>query len=179
VTVLDLTPGYVAAGEWLTARAGLSELVEFVCGDALAAPLPADHDVVLTQHSTMNIPDKPRLFARLRDALAPRGCYLFHEIVAGDGEVIWPVPWAASGATSFLQQGDVMQRDLEAAGFRLEHFEDVSAATVAWARSRPQGEPPPLGLHVLCGPEFRTLFANLTTNLADGRVRVVRGRARR
>ena len=65
VTVLDLTAEYCAVGETLTAWTNLEDQVSFVCGNALAMPFPdGTFDVVWTQHASMNIADKARLYGR-------------------------------------------------------------------------------------------------------------------
>src|SRR5207253_2066153 len=69
VTVLDLTGAFCRAGELLTARTGLSDRVSFRQGDALAMPFPdASFDAVWTQHSSMNIDDKQRLYGEIRSS---------------------------------------------------------------------------------------------------------------
>src|SRR4029434_8958293 len=74
VTVLDLTESYVRAGEVLTERLHLSDRVDHRVGDALALPFPAGaFDMVWTQNSGMNIPDKERLYAGFHRVLRPGG----------------------------------------------------------------------------------------------------------
>jgi ubiquinone/menaquinone biosynthesis C-methylase UbiE len=96
VTVLDLTPDFCRTGEILTRRLALDRLVRFRVGDALQPPFtPASFDVVWTQHSTMNIPDKPALYRHAHGLLRPGGRLAMHEIVAGPaGPPHFPVPWA-------------------------------------------------------------------------------------
>ena len=66
VTVVDLTESYVRAGAALTARLGLSDRVTHRTGDALALVVGADpFDIVWTQNSGMNVPEKELLYAGL------------------------------------------------------------------------------------------------------------------
>jgi ubiquinone/menaquinone biosynthesis C-methylase UbiE len=59
----------------LTARTGLSEHVRFQRGNALEMPFASESfDVVWTQHSSMNIADKARLYAEIRRVLRPSAC---------------------------------------------------------------------------------------------------------
>src|SRR5579859_3943374 len=92
-------------GELLTARTRLSDRVSFQQGNALDMPFPgARFDVVWTQHSSMNIADKARLYAEVRRVLRPAGRLAFHEIMAGPVQPIhFPVPWAHEPAISFLR----------------------------------------------------------------------------
>ncbi len=84
VAVVDLTEMYCQVGEMLTRRTGLGKQVTFQQGDALELPF-ADQsfDVVWSQHATMNIAEKARLFAELARVLRPGGRLAFHEIMAG------------------------------------------------------------------------------------------------
>src|SRR5689334_10536017 len=105
VTVLDLTEAFCEAGAALTALTGLSDRVSFSHGDALDLPFPdASFDVAWTQHATMNVEDKERLYAEAHRVLRPGGRLSFHEVMAGPVQPIhFPVPWAREPAMSFLR----------------------------------------------------------------------------
>jgi hypothetical protein len=73
---------------------------------------------------------------------------------AGEGELNFPVHWAASSPTSFVTWPQVYRRSLEAAGFQVckqrdrrafarEFFRQVAALAAE------DGAPPPLGGHLL------------------------------
>jgi ubiquinone/menaquinone biosynthesis C-methylase UbiE len=67
VTGIDLTPELCAVAADLTRRVGLDDRVEIRQGDALDLPFDdATFDVVWTQHVSMNIADKDRLFGEMR-----------------------------------------------------------------------------------------------------------------
>lgn len=78
VTALELQPELHAIGVDLTRRSGLADRVTHLCGDALVEPLPAaGFDAVVSFLAIVHIPDRPRLFARLAQALRPGGgCYV-------------------------------------------------------------------------------------------------------
>ena len=63
---------------------------------------------------------------------------------------------------------------IEAAGFVIERWEDGTAAATAWfsgmAERLEKSGPPPLGLHLVLGPDFGIMARNLARNLAEGRV---------
>ena len=105
VEVLDLTEEFCRAGEMLTARTGLADLVCFRQGNALKMPYPgAGFDVAWTQHSSMNIADKERLYAEIQRVLRPGGRLALHEILAGPVSPIhFPVPWARDPDLSHLR----------------------------------------------------------------------------
>ena len=97
VTVLDLTPAYCAVGERLTTWTQLTDRVSFVCGNALAMPFPdGSFDVVWTQHASMNIPDKPRLYSEVARVVRRGGRFALFDVLAGPHQPIhFPVPWAS------------------------------------------------------------------------------------
>ena len=67
VTGIDLSPSFIDAATWLTARCGLSDRVTFQVGDALHLPSQdAAFDAVLLQHVAMNIEDRGALYAEVR-----------------------------------------------------------------------------------------------------------------
>jgi ubiquinone/menaquinone biosynthesis C-methylase UbiE len=129
VTVVDLTESYVRAGAALTARLGLADRVTHRAGDALALDVGADaFDVVWTQNSGMNIADKQRLYAGFARLLRPGGLLAIQEPMAGPVQpVIFHVMWARDAAMSFLRPPGEMRAVIEAAGFRLRAWDDVTA----------------------------------------------------
>ena len=180
VTVLDLTEAYCRAGEELTAATGLAGKVSFRQGDAVAMPFPdGAFDLVWTQHSSMNIADKERLYGECRRVLRPGGRLAFHEIMAGATQPVhFPVPWARDPALSFLQPPGEIRAVLNGLGFDEVAWVDTTGSAAAWfrawaARRAEGGPPPPLGLHLLLGNVFPEMGANMLRNLEEGRVVMV------
>jgi SAM-dependent methyltransferase len=129
VTVVDPTESYVRTGEALTARLRLGDRVSHRLGDALALDVGAGaFDVVWTQNSGMNIADKERLYAGFARVLGPGGLLAMQEPMAGSVQpVIFPVMWAPDATTSFLRAPEEMRAVIEAAGFRVRAWDDVTA----------------------------------------------------
>lgn len=180
VTVLDLTEEYCRVGEELTRRTGLGGAVSFCHGDALAMPFAdARFDAVWTQHSSMNVDDKERLYAAIRRVLRPGGRLALHEIMAGAGGPLhFPVPWAREPAWSFLRPAEAIRALLRDLGFRELTWLDVTAPSLDWFRRRVAATQaavslPRLGLHLLLGEDFAAMFENQVRNLAEGRIVVV------
>ena len=96
VEVLDLTEDFCPAGAAFTTRTGLSDLVSFRRGSALEIPYPdAGFDAAWTQHSSMTIADKGRLYGEIHRVLRPGGRPALHEILAGPVSPIYLLaPWA-------------------------------------------------------------------------------------
>jgi SAM-dependent methyltransferase len=177
---VDLSPAYVTAATYLAERAGLTDRVSYQRADAVRLPFPAEHfDAAWTQHVAMNIADRPALYAEAFRVLRKGGRFAIYDVVQGEGgPPLFPVPWSRTPATSFLLTADAMQRALEAQGFQRITWADKTDASVRWfdeqqkARSL-EPTPSPLGLHVVMGPEFRTMAANLNLNVRERRVAIV------
>lgn len=129
VTVVDATESYVRAGAALTARVGLGHRVTHQLGDALALDVaPGALDVVWTQNSGMNIADKDRLYAGFARALRPGGRLATQEPMAGPIQpAIFPLMWARDASMNFLRPPNDMRAVIEAVGFRVRAWEDVTA----------------------------------------------------
>ena len=102
---IDLTPEYVAVAGSLTRRCGLSEKVTFAVGNGCALPVAgSSFDRATLIHVGMNIADKAAVFAEVARALKPGGLFGVYDLMlTGPGEVPYPMPWAQSRATSFLE----------------------------------------------------------------------------
>lgn len=175
VTGIDLTPEFVEAADTLSRAVGLADRTSFHCGSALDMPF-ADgaFDGALTLHVAMNIDDKAALYREVARVLKPGAVFGVYDILAGpgDGAFLFPVPWAAGPATSFLATPGEMRRLLGEAGFRIEHEEDRHAYALDFferQRARMAEGPPPIGLHTLMGAGFRERMGNVHANLQAGR----------
>lgn len=128
VTVIDLTESYVQAAQVLTERLDLGDRVTHQVGNALELPFEdGSFDAVWTQNSGMNLADKERLYAGFRRVLRPGGTLAFQEPMAGAVQPItFPVMWARDASGSFLRAPDAMRALIEAAGFRVRVWDDVT-----------------------------------------------------
>lgn len=178
VTVVDLTEEYCRVGEMLTARLGLSDQVRHQHANAMALPFPdASFDLVWTQHSTMNIEDKPSVYAEFQRVLRHDGRYASQEIMQGEATPIYfPVPWARDPSISFLQPPAAIRRLVEAAGFLSSHWVDETAKAREWYEKRIQSTAaglPALGIHLLLGEDMMAMSRNQIRNLNENRIAIV------
>ncbi|MDQ4012020.1 MAG: class I SAM-dependent methyltransferase [Actinomycetota bacterium] len=175
VTGLDLTMEYVQVAASLTRRVGLADLAQFRQGSATALPFPdGSFDRACMLHVGMNIADKAAVFAEVRRVLVPGGIFGIYDVMRiGPGEIAFPVPWAATSATSFLAEptyyrdllaktGLTVQAQRDRRDFALDFFREMSARTA-------QNGPPVLGLHIVMGPDAPLKIANMV----DGMKRAV------
>jgi len=177
VTGLDLTETYCHVARLLADRIGLGQLIVYRQGNALDMPFEnASFDIVWTQHTAMNIADKARLYAESWRVLKPGGLLAIYDIVAGEGEpLIFPVPWAREPSISFLVTSDELRELLGQAGFQVVSWRDTSEEGRSWFREVAEkmqkvGGTPPLGFHILLGPDFKTMARNQVRNLNENRI---------
>jgi SAM-dependent methyltransferase len=180
VTVLELTEEYVRLGEELTARAGLGDRVSFRQGSALDLPFQdCSFDRVLTQHVSMNIAHKEKVYAEAWRVLRAGGRLGIHEIVAGPIQPIHvPVPWARRLEYSFLRSQPELRSLLRDSGFAEEVWTDETGRARRWFADRLASLSSAdlegcVGVHLLLGDDFQPMFRNLVRNLEERRVQVV------
>ena len=184
VTGTDLTEEYCPTAAMLSSRIGLEHLVDYRQGDATNLPFAdASFDVVWTEHAAMNIPDKLRLYREMHRVLEPGGTLAIHDVLAGpSGAVLFPVPWARTPESSFLVTPDELRKLLDEAGFTVTDWSDTTEQARDWfvavaERIRKEGLPP-LGFHLLLGPDFQVMAQNQRRNLEEGRIALAQVLAR-
>jgi ubiquinone/menaquinone biosynthesis C-methylase UbiE len=175
VTGVDLTADFVRTAEALARRVGLCDRVSYHQGSALALPFaPGTFDGAYTMHVGMNIEDKPALFAEARRVLKRGGAFAVYDVMrVSEGELSFPVHWAAGPETSFVATPAEYRRALAGAGFEVCKERDRRAFAVEFfrqvvARAAEAGGPPPLGTHLLIGADAPQKLANVVRNLDQG-----------
>ena len=166
VTGIDLTPDFVSAANGLTRRCGLADRADFRQANALALPFAdASFDGAYTIHAAMHIPDKAGVFAEARRVLKPDTRFGVYDIMrAGAGEIPYPMLWAATAETSFVETPETYRRLLEAAGFAILSERDrsdfVHTVVREMRESVARDGPPEIDLHAVIRPERAERFAN-------------------
>jgi SAM-dependent methyltransferase len=146
VTGVDLSPGFIGAATYLTARCGLSDRVTFQVGNALDLPFEdAAFDAVFLQHVAVNIEDRTTLYAQVHRILTPGGRLAAYDLVLRDGAVVYPVPWARDASTSstrFLLSKADRRTAPEQAGFKPVLWRDDTQTALDWFKVTMAGSPP-------------------------------------
>lgn len=175
VTGIDLSPGFVDAATYLTARCGLSDRVTFQTGDALHSPFDdAAFNAVFLQHVAMNIKDRAALYAEAQRILRKGGRLAVYDLVLRDGDLVYPVPWARDASSSFLLSEDETRTALEEAGFAAAVWRDDTRIALDWFKAMMAGPPPGvLNLGLVAGPDFPAIAGNLARNIRENRVGVL------
>ena len=175
VTGIDLTADYVRTAQALARRVGLDRRVTYRQASALDLPFDAGtFDGAYMMHVGMNIEDKPGLFAEVRRVLRPDGLFaIFDMMRTGDGDLSYPVHWAATAESSFVASAAEYRDGLERAGFDVAKVRDRREFALAFfrqvsTRAAEAGGPSPLGLHILMKTDVPQKLANVLGNLERG-----------
>jgi ubiquinone/menaquinone biosynthesis C-methylase UbiE len=180
VTGVDLTQAFCDAAVALNAATGMTERVRILQGNALALPLPdATFDRAYSQNVAMNIADKRGMYREALRVLKPGGVLALSNVCAGPGgDPYFPVPWAATAATSFLVTPEATHDDLLAAGFEIIQFRETTQSVLAdqikdRQRMESGGTLPPLGIHLIIGDRARQYRINSARSLEEGRTATI------
>ena len=175
VTGIDLTPEFCGVARDLTRLVGLADRVDFECGNALAMPFADESfDGAYSMNVSMNIADKARLYREIRRVLKSGAWLALSEIARGTkGDIVYPMPWAATPDQSFLSTVEDTQRGLRSAGFEVELVkDDLQRALDFGARSRAmvdRGEKPPYRANALIhGEAAGATLANVARAYQSG-----------
>lgn len=174
VTAIDLTVEYCETAAWLNNITGLDGKIDVRQGDVTDLPFAdAAFDVVTSQHVQMNVADKARLYAEARRVLVTGGRLAIWDVTAGaPGRIGYPLPWADQPDRSHLVSAARLRAALEAAGFAIDHWADLTDQAVTLMQAVLSRPPAPLGLHAFV-PDFAAKAANLIRGLASGHLRVI------
>src|SRR5918999_6534099 len=178
VTGLDLVEEYCRVADSLAKRVKLDNLLTYHQGDATQMPFEdATFDVVWTQHASMNIADKKRLYSEMYRVLKHGGKLAVNEGYKGSTDmdassIYFPVPWAADSSISHLISAEEARKLLkDVVGFKEVIWEDKTESVIDWikqmikrAQQTSGGDPPPLGLHVVVGPQWSEMVKNALKN---------------
>jgi SAM-dependent methyltransferase len=177
VTGVDLTAEFCRVAEMLTRLTGLTGRVSYRQGNALNLPFEdRSFDVVWSQNASMNIVDRDRLYSEMYRVLRTGGRLALQEVVSGQGgDPHYPVPWAREPGISHLLSAEETRAKLEAAGFRVDTWQDTTRASLESSLARAEAAQralPALGVHLLIGRDWEVIARNSARNLQEDRTRL-------
>jgi ubiquinone/menaquinone biosynthesis C-methylase UbiE len=150
--------------------------------DASALPFKdSSFDLILFQHSLLNIPDTQALLVECKRLLRSEGYLLMHEIFSGTRPdlMVYPVPWARSNSTSHLICVEEMTELLNKSGFNVHSLEDWTVEALNWRQKQVNKEATAQQINaklaptMIFGPDFLVMGKNIVLNIANDAVRVV------
>lgn len=138
-------------------------------------------DLILFQHSFLNMPDNRKVLDECCRVLMPGGSLLMHEVVCGEHpeQMRYPVPWAEDAAHSHLTRQQTLLQQLQQSGFSEVRIDDWSDEALAWRKRQLEKEQSGgatralLSPTMVLGPRFATMGKNLVLNLENRAIRVV------
>ena len=168
VTGIDLSEEYVEVAGALSRRVGLGGKVGYRQASALALPF-ADNtfDGAYMQHVGMNIADKAKLFNEVHRVLKPGAVFATYDVMRGnDGAFTYPVPWASSEESNFIETPATYRALLSAEGFEVVKERNRTDFAMDFfralqARMAQAGRPPAFGLQIVMGATALQKVANM------------------
>jgi len=175
VTGIDLSQEYIETGKTLCAWVKLDKHVTLRQGSALSMPFQDEtFDGGYMMHVGMNIADKAQLFAQIYRVLRPGSTFGVYDVMRHkDGELAYPVPWAAEGNASELATPDQYKQALGDAGFEVtkeNNRRDFAMAIINQIKAKAEENCglPPLGLHILMQESTAIKIKNMIDNITAG-----------
>lgn len=171
---IDLSAEYVEVAAALSRRCGLGSKVSFSHGSALAMPFEDGFfDRATLIHVGMNIAEKGCVFGEVARVLKSGGLFAVYDLMLTSGDVVpYPMPWAVSAATSFLDRPSGYRSALEGAGLAIVEERDMRVFCLDLLRqmreAARQSGAPLLGLHTLVGPAAPERLKNVTDAIEKG-----------
>ncbi len=179
VVGIDLTKEFCDIATMLTKALGLDKKVDFRCADALYMPFEDESfDLVWSQHCSMNIADKKRLYAEYFRVLRTKGLLAIHDVVSGVVSPLdFPVPWARESSASFLSTPDELYNIVTRTGFSEMHWQDISDEALDWYKKVKEAgkkrKKSPFGPQLILGPDIAKMAFNMRKNISEKRAGII------
>lgn len=138
VFALELQPDQDRLAAELTARCGLSTLVDHACGDFLEYPWQGKRfEAIVSWLAIFHIRERDRLLEISREILQPGGLFYAEDMYCRNPMTAAESDELGSGMyAAYLPDFETYQRDFHAAGFEILHCDDMSDDWTAFTTAR-------------------------------------------
>jgi ubiquinone/menaquinone biosynthesis C-methylase UbiE len=168
VTGIDLTPEFCETARELSARTGLSDRTEYRQASGVAMPFEdSTFDGAYMIHVGMNVEAKAAAFREVARVLKPGAIFGIYDVMRdAEGEMQFPVPWASTADTSFVESAAAYVEYLHAAGF--ESVKQRSRRDFALAALAKMQEAAAKTAPIMMGPSGGLKLGNLSAMVQSG-----------
>ncbi len=173
VTGIDLTQEYIDTGNIISSWLNLNKQVTLQLGSALSMPFEeGTFDVGFMMHVAMNIEDKEKLFKEIFRVLRPGSTFGIYDVMQiNSGEINYPVPWASTISTSFVESPEHYKKTLANVGFEVSienNRRDFSLKFFKQLQEKnaENGGLEALGLHTLMQETTAEKIKNMVDNIS-------------
>jgi len=185
VTGLDISHGLNSLNSQLTSLSKSfknSGKPNIITGDAHSLPfVDRCFNVVVMQHSMLNMPDTLRVLSECKRVLKPIGKLVLHEIIQGERDIplIYPVPWAMSPEESFLLNESDLSALLIESGYEIRFVTDWTEDALHWSERQQNKDTksspylPVVQPSMILGHSINKMAQNVNRNLLKGSIRVI------
>ncbi len=106
----------------------MSDQVSFQLASGTEIPFEDDHfDAATLMHVGMNIQDKTTLLSEMARVIRPGGTVLVYDLMrVGEGDLTFPMPWAATEQFSFVQRQETYEAAARNAGLTISERVDFN-----------------------------------------------------
>ncbi|WP_372737226.1 class I SAM-dependent methyltransferase [Neptunomonas sp.] len=151
-----------------------------VTGNGQQLPFPnQSFDLIIMQHSLLNMPDKRAVLNECKRILSPDGHLILHEVLTGKNsdKMLFPVPWASTSDLSHLISSAEISALISSVSMKVESMQDWSAEALSW-RSRQTSKQQTLHAPVvtpgmILGSDFALMGKNVQRNLEKSAIEIV------
>ena len=136
-------------------------------------------DLIIMQHSLLNMPDKHAALNECKRILTPDGHLILHEVVTGKNADLmqFPVPWASTPALSHLISSTEIRELISSASMKIRSIEDWSEEALSWRtrQTSKQQKPqtPVVNPGMILGSDFALMGKNVQRNLENNAIEIV------
>ncbi|WP_415904822.1 class I SAM-dependent methyltransferase [Neptuniibacter sp. QD48_55] len=179
---LDITHEFNQTHQQISQLLPSFDAPKLITSDAQQLPFCSDSfDLIIFQHSLLNIPNSQQALAECRRVLKPQGRLLLHEVIQGPNTeaMQFPVPWAREPSNSHLITQSELVSLLEQAGFKIQSYDDWSQEALAWRQKQlskeqqSKSQTAAVSPAMILGPEFKKMSSNVVKNLELDAIRII------